>query len=347
MRTLLPLRFCVRLPTSNRVAAPDAIVGVARAAEELGFWAVSVHDHVVFNGAWVACGAPDTTSAGDDRDMYEALTTLAYVAGATSRIRLMTGILLLPIREVVLAAKQIATIDALSGGRMVLGVGIGAASRRGDAAQPMKLGAHAVNAEKENATFRVGPGRGRLANEQLAAMRAIWTEDAPSADGEFVSFDEIEVFPKPAQPGGPPILVGGNSEAAMRRVAALGDGWLPTAMSPAEYAAASARLEELAGSRTRPLRALNIFTAVGGSDAEARELAAATLGERFDPEHLSERNLVGTLSTLSDRIAEYEQAGVELLEFKPVYRSADELIELLRSLAAEVLPRFSGPPQQS
>lgn len=309
-----------------------------------------MHDHVVFNGAWVACGAPDAGGDGDDRDMYEALTTLAYVAGTTSRIRLMTGILLLPIREVVLAAKQVATIDALSGGRMVLGVGIGAASRRGDAAQPMKLGAHAVNAEKENATFRVGPGRGRLANEQLAAMRAIWTEDAASADGEFVSFHEIEVFPKPAQRGGPPILIGGNSEAAMRRVAALGDGWLPTAMSPTEYAAAAARLGELtsaAGARPDPLRALNIFTAVGATDAEARELAAEALGERFDAQHLSERNLVGTPAGLSDRIAEYEAAGVELIEFKPVYRSADELIDLLGSIAAEVMPRFADAPQRT
>ena len=341
------MRFAVRLPTSNRVAETAAIVDVARAAEELGFWAVSVHDHVVFNGAWVACGAPDATGGGDDRDMYEALTTLAYVAGSTSTVRLMTGILLMPIRETVLAAKQVATIDALSGGRMILGVGIGAASRRGDAEQPLKLGAHAANAEKENATFGVRPGRGRLVNEQLAAMRSIWTDANASADGEFVCFDAIEVFPKPAQVGGPPILVGGNSEAAMRRVLAHGDGWLPTAMSPREYADGATRLRELAAAESRrrpPMLALNIFTALADSDAAALGLAAASLGERFDPEHLRERNLVGSIATVADRLADYAAAGVELVEFKPVYRSAGELLELLERIASDVMPRFPEAP---
>ncbi len=119
------MKFVLALPQANRIASRSAIIDVAQAAEDLGFWAVSLQDHVVFNGCWIGCGAIDAEGSGDDRNMYEALTTLSFVAGFTKRVRLWTGILLLPIRETVLMAKQVATLDNLSDGRLVFGIGIG------------------------------------------------------------------------------------------------------------------------------------------------------------------------------------------------------------------------------
>ena len=238
------MRFAVRVPTSNRVASRSAIVDVAQAAEALGYYAVSVYDHLVFNGWWIACGARDAAGGGDDRDMYEALTTLSFLAGKTERLRLLTAILQLPTREVVLAAKQVATLDVLSNGRVLLGVGIGPQLPREvwDGRREVELGGHAANAWKEYETFRVPRRRGRLVDEQLQALRAIWTEERASFAGELVRFHEIECFPKPVQPGGPPIWVGGRSPAAMRRVVAHGDAWLPTQLSPQQYAEGVATL---------------------------------------------------------------------------------------------------------
>lgn len=341
-----PLRFAVRLPTSNRVASAEAITEVALAAEELGFWAVSVHDHLVFNGAWIACGAQEARGDSDDRAMFEALTTLSFVAGGTSRVRLMTGILLLPVREVILAAKQVATLDALSEGRMVLGVGIGASGGPGGGSG-MRLGEHATNALKEHRTFGVPRQRGRLVDEQLAAMRRIWTEPAPSFEGRFVRFEEIEVFPKPTQPGGPPVLVGGSSAAAQRRAATHGDGWLPTARTSTEYSEGVAEVERIAADERRlgpRLCGLNVFAVVAATDREARAIAEPTLGRVFELDQLAERNLIGGPDTLVSRIREYADAGAELIELKPVYRGVPELVEMLRLLADEVMPAFGPAP---
>ncbi len=343
------MRFAVRVPTSNRVSGREALVDVAQAAEALGYYAISAHDHLVFNGWWVACGARDAVGTGDDRDMYEALTTLSFLAGKTERVRLMTAILLLPTREVVLAAKQVATLDALSGGRVVLGVGVGAGSARGSGAEhdanDMQLGAHQVNAQKEVETFKVPAGRGRLANEQLQAMRAIWTADQATFAGEFVQFRAIECFPKPAQPGGPPILVGGRSAAALRRVVDHGDGWLPASPSPAQYAEGVAVLRRLAAARGRPAPAyygLNVFATVAATDAAAEAMFAPTMGQVFAGEGLRERNLVGSPATVVQRLQAYQAAGVNLVEMKPIYPSVSALIGMLELVAREVMPAFAG-----
>ena len=146
------MKFAVLLPQTNQVASADAIGRAAVLAEDLGFHAISVHDHLQFNGWWVASGSRLPVPGGDDRTLFEAMTTLAFVAARTSRVRLLTSILLLPVREPVLLAKQIATVDVLSGGRFICGVGVGPPLTEGRN-ETTKLAHHRTNAEKEYATF--------------------------------------------------------------------------------------------------------------------------------------------------------------------------------------------------
>ena len=180
------MKFSVALPQSNRVATPTAIRDVAQAAEELGFWGVAMHDHLIFDGTWSACGSDHDDGDQDPRTIYEPLTTYAHVAGLTERVRLLFSILLLPAREPILAAKQIATLDQLSGGRVALGVGVGLA---GNDTDPRPLALLSENARHEWEALGVPVHqRGKLADEHLAAMRALWTEDAATVQGRFVDF---------------------------------------------------------------------------------------------------------------------------------------------------------------
>jgi probable F420-dependent oxidoreductase len=143
-------------------------------------------------------------------------------------VQLATGVLLIPQRHPVHLAKELATLDRMSGGRAVLGVGVGYMEQEfGALGVPMA-------------------SRGRRADEYLAAMRELWTSARPSFHGEFVTFEDIESRPPPVRAGGPPLVVGGHSDAALARAARLGDGWLGWHMRPEQAARKAARLAGLA-----------------------------------------------------------------------------------------------------
>lgn len=340
------MRFFVRIPVSNRVASVPAIVEAAELADSLGFHGVSVHDRLISSGAWISCGARDADGEGDDRDVYEPLVTLAFVAAKTRNVRLLTSVLLLPLREVILLAKQVAVLDVLSGGRVMLGIGVGSQPRTDTSVRrgPIDASARSANVTKEYATLGVPSGRGRLADESIAAMRAIWSEPRSSVTGSHVHFEDIEVFPKPVQPGGPPILVGGSSRAALRRAARFGDGWIPNLLGPAMYGELAGELVRMAeeNGRRPPLRALNVFTCVARSDEAALEMFEPTMGRLFSTQDLVALNLVGAPSTIIARLREYESAGVEIVELKPIYRSVPELLAMMHLIASEITPAFDG-----
>ena len=338
------MRFVVRIPVSNRVASVAAIAAAAGHAEELGFHGISVHDRLISSGAWIACGARDAQGDGDDRDVYEPLLTLAFVAALTKRVRLLTSVLLLPLREVILLAKQVAVLDALSGGRVMLGVGVGSAPKGRGAKEPIDASARSANVSREYATLGIHAGRGRRSDESIAAMRAIWSSPRSTFAGTNVRFEDIEVFPKPAQSGGPPILVGGSSDAALRRVARLGDGWIPNLLRPAQYRDRVATQRRLCDETGRPpsVHALNVFTCVARSDGEALAAFEPTMGSVFASSDLLALNLVGSAATVVARLREYEDAGVDLVEMKPIYRSVPELLAMMELIAREVMPAFDA-----
>ena len=162
------MRFGVMLPHTNRIATTDNIIRTAETAEEYGFYALSVHDHIVFNGHWIVSGVRGIELPGDDRTLFEAMEVMTFAAARTSTIRLVASVILLPIREPVLFAKQAATLDVLSGGRLTLGFGVGPPLQPGDN-ETTKLGNHRSNAGKEYDAVGISGNRGRRTDEYIEA----------------------------------------------------------------------------------------------------------------------------------------------------------------------------------
>lgn len=200
--------FALNYPTPFFGADPDRLVKVARQAEESGFEAIYVPEHVaIYPGAQIG-----GWQVPADLPFPDPLDVLTFVAASTERLLLGTGVLLLPYHHPVTLAKRLATIDVLSGGRMrLLGIGVGALP--GEAA--------AVGVDYTT--------RGRRADEAIDVMRALWAQDEGGATfhGKFYELDSIYSYPKPLAGSGLPIHIGGSSKAAARRAGRRGDGWLP------------------------------------------------------------------------------------------------------------------------
>ena len=246
-------------------ARPEVIRAVAIAAEAAGFATLWSGEHVVMvdEPASRYPYSPDGQIAVPAAaDWLDPLLGLSYTAAVTSRIELATGVLLLPEHNPVLAAKQAATLDVLSGGRLTLGVGIG------------------WSAEEFAALGIEFSRRGPRTAEYVAAMRALWADDVASFSGEFVRFDAVRVNPKPVRARRIPVVVGGNSDAALKRVAAFGDGWYGFNLT---VDAALERTAALAGHCRQQGRSLDELTVAvaltDGSPAALPELAHAGVTE--------------------------------------------------------------------
>lgn len=208
------MKFALHFGNTNFPDAAGA-TRLARLAEAAGFDSLVAIDHVVLPDDYASTypySASGRMAAGATATYPDPLIWLAHVAAVTTRLRLLTGVIILPQRNPLVLAKQVATIDAMSGGRMELGIGVGWL-------------------REEFAALGVPFGqRGRMADEYIAAMRALWAGDSASFAGEFVNFRQVNSNPKPV--GHLPIIVGGHSEAAARRAGRLGDGFFPSIGSP-------------------------------------------------------------------------------------------------------------------
>lgn len=182
----------------------------AAAAEGLGFRALYAPEHVVFFASYESDYpyTPDGSPAwGPDTGIYDPLFVFQAAAAATETLRFCTGVLILPQRPVLLTAKEVLSLDHLTNGRFELGVGSG------------------WSWEEYAALGVPFAERGKRMDEYLEILRLVWTEDRAGYDGRFISFDGLVLNPKPVTPGGPPVIVGGDSAPAMRRAARAGDGW--------------------------------------------------------------------------------------------------------------------------
>jgi probable F420-dependent oxidoreductase len=267
----MPLTFGVTtLPPGNVWTAKEVARWAAR-AEALGFDAVETGDHVAFHEA-----RPDPFSV------------LAAAASGTQRVRVETAVLIAPLRHPVYVAHLAASLDVLSGGRFTLGVGVGGEGAAEFAALGVPL--------RE---------RGRRTDETIEICRALWTSDDVRYGGRIFSLDGVTLPVKPVQPGGPPVWVGGRSDAAIRRAARLGDGWLAVWASPRRIAEASADLE-----------GKTIGLHVWGAFAHGREEAAARLAPvmeatyRLPFERFERYAFLGPEQAWVERVAEYAAAGV-------------------------------------
>ncbi len=206
-------------PTAGPLSALDPLVRLCAGAEETGLAYATFSDHVVIpteiSSPYPYSATGEFTNQGTG-ERNEQLIELAFVAARTSKLQLVTSVMVFPHRPAVLAAKQLATIDTLSGGRVILGIGAGW----------MKEEFEAIGAPPF-------AERGKVTDEYIAAFKELWTRDKPSFAGKYVSFDKITFAPKPEQKGGIPIWVGGESGPALRRTARYGDAWYPIPNNPA------------------------------------------------------------------------------------------------------------------
>lgn len=246
-------------------ARPEVIRAVATAAETHGFARLWCGEHVVLVDA-PASRYPYTAdgriAVPADADWLDPLLALSFAAAVTSRIGLATGMLLLPEHNPVVVAKQAATLDVLCAGRFSLGVGVG------------------WSAEEFAALGVPFARRGRRAEEYLAAMRALWSEDPASFAGEFTRFDAIRVNPKPLRGGRLPVVVGGNSDAALRRCVTLADGWYGFNLAVADVASRVAVIVDECARRGRAFDELTVAVALSdGAPEHLPALAAAGVTE--------------------------------------------------------------------
>jgi probable F420-dependent oxidoreductase len=304
------------------MATQDGYLTVAAAAEQLGFDFISVNDHIVVP-ADIASRYP-YSEEGDwggrtAGECLEQLSTLAFLAGATRRVRLLTSVMVVPHRQPVLAAKMLATADVLSGGRVIVGCGAGW----------MKEEFEAVGAPSYEA-------RGKVTDEYIEAFKELWTSDRPRYQGKHVAFDNILFRPKPVQKPHPPLWIGGESEPAMRRAIRLGDGWYPASSNPqnrldtAERVAAAVEKFQamaVAAGRTRGSMALaHVVLWPVSWTAEA-----AISGGR--------RTLTGTTDEMLADIATLERAGVGDVCLSFHAPSAVEMAKLMQRFASDVIAR--------
>ena len=207
------MQFGFNLPNSGPLSKATTMAEIAREGEALGFDYLTVTDHVVLPDMKVP-GYPYSESGefyeAEPTERHEQLMGMAWIAAQTTRIRLVAAVLVVPHRPAVLSAKMLATLDVLSGGRLVVGIGAGWLKTEFDAVVTTPFA-----------------DRGAVTDEYLDAFRVLWTEKAPRFAGRFCRFDNILLEPKPVQKPHPPIWVGGEGGPAVRRAARIGAAWYP------------------------------------------------------------------------------------------------------------------------
>ena len=333
------MKFSIQLPTCTEglvnpvpFVEPEEFVLMAQEAERLGYDAVWGNDHVTpasyTKQKWPA-----------PPNFYEVLVTLATVGAHTTRIRLGTAVLVLPLRDPVLLAKQISTLDRFTGGRVILGTGIGAYREEFDAQWPRR------KAER----------RGDLLDESLAALQCLFRDTDASYEGRHIAFKNIAMRPKPLQDP-LPIFVGGHNEAMIRRAARLGQGWLP-GWRPfdqiVERVALLRRLTEEAGRHPRDVEACSQFTLCIGKtveEARARYRNTGMVQHRVslahtgrDPALAETHNLIGSPASILEQVAFLDKAGIDhvcALQFPS--DTGAEMLEQIQWLAEEVMQPFNG-----
>jgi probable F420-dependent oxidoreductase len=241
----------------------------------------------------------------------DPIVTLSTVAAATERVKLGTSVFVLPYRDPVTLAAELAALDVLSGGRLIFGIGVGW----------MREEFEAIGVPPDE--------RGARTDEHLRVLRTLWTEDPASFRGRFTSFDGVVLATRPRTEGGPPIWVGGNSDPALRRALRFGEGWHGFEVFPEEVPGVVRRLERLAGEVGRDPAELELSVA-RGLVPPGRE------DESFIPDR---RMLGGSADAVVDELDRYAEAGVGMVLIQ-VSLLAPLVPEALEWVAAEVLPRL-------
>jgi probable F420-dependent oxidoreductase len=302
--------FGWHLPCYGPLATRESMILVAREAESRGLESVFVSDHIAlpFEASTPYEGNRRGAFPVPPTDAFlEPLTALAVVSAVTERVKLGTTVLVLPHRHPVLAAKTIATLDSLSGGRVIVGAGVGWL-------------------RDEIALFGVPyERRGAWSDEALGVMKRCWADERSKHDGEFFRFGDVGCYPKPAQEPYPPLWIGGRSPAAYRRVARFGDGF-HAAWSPPDLMREQIR---------------EVFKACGEMGRLGTDLTfsvRAGYGIRNQPSPHPTASLVGPPSFIVEQIARYADVGVGHIVLEASLRDLDQHLSLMRRFTEDIRP---------
>lgn len=316
------MRYGFYLPTRGPQAVPGAIETMVARGEALGFHSVVIADHIVVP-VEKRSKYPYTASGEfpGGSDALEQLALMAFVAAKSSRLRLISSVMIVPQRNPVFTAKSLATIDLLSGGRVTVGIGVGW-----------------LREEFEALAAPDFDRRGAVTDEYVRVFKTLWSESPAAFDGEFYRFESLWCLPRPVQQPHPPLWIGGHSRAALRRTARYGDGWHPVGANPAS----PLRPEEMRA-KVDQLRGL--------TEAEGRDFSAITVsykaplydttvtGAALDAGGTERRPFSGTTAQIIDDIGVYERLGVSelILDFRG--DKLDDSLERMTSFAADVIPK--------
>lgn len=284
--------------------------------------------------AHLSSGSAEALQTSQLPNFYESLTTLATLAGRTDHVKLGVAVVVLPLRNPVVFAKQASVIDVLSKGRLVLGVAAGAPRITEKEFEAVGVDYHR---------------RGRILDDYLKALKQLWSAPLSTYHGTFVSFNNVQMFPKPLQKPHPPILIGGGerglSEVALNRVLTLGDGWIPAYLTEAELEEGRKLLESGKAVRRgedKFIVGLEMFTGLVQSEDAARRTYSGTLLKNFSSvDEGLRRSLVGSSKAIVQRLEAYASAGLDYVELKFMYATVPELHDMMNEFARDVVPSFS------
>jgi probable F420-dependent oxidoreductase len=323
------MRYGFTLPGRGPLATPDNLAAIAKRGEELGYHLLLFGDHIVVP-RHIASPYPYTETGefpgSASGEAMEQLTVLAFLAGQTRTIRLVTSVIIVPHRNPLVAAKALATLDVLSKGRLIVGVGVGW-----------------MREEFEALGLPPFDERGAVTDEYIRAFKELWTSDNPSFEGKYCRFSDIAFLPKPVQRPHPPVWVGGESRRALRRAAELGNGWYPIGSNP-QFPLGEP--EQLAAS----LQRLAAYAKEAGRDPTEIDVVYRTPdyqltknGRGAIPSTEARRPFVGSADEIAADIRRYEAMGVGslVLDFARLSRNPDEMLQHMEALATRVWPQVS------
>jgi probable F420-dependent oxidoreductase len=317
------VEFGISLPGRGPLAKSDTVLAMAARADTLGYASVFVTDHIVLPASMARSVYPYSATrqlpGGAAQDYLEPLALLGALARETKRARLGTSVLVIPYRHPLVTAKILATLDRLSGGRIILGAGVGWLREEFEA-----VGAPPFEE------------RGAVTDEYLTLMRKTWTTDPVSFQGRYVRVDNVHALPKPAQPAGIPVWIGGHTDGAVRRAARLGDGWHPLIMRPPGLL-----LPDEYGTRVRQLKA---WAKEAGRDPESITLTVRVAMEvrprRMKPPAGARPMFQGTPDEVAGDIRTYASLGVTHFVWDPTHQDLPSVLDNLARFAHDVAPRF-------
>ena len=299
------MKFGVTIPNNWGIEDPQQVLAFGPLAEELGYDSVWVMDHL-FNNGYIR-------ERLDDKPYYNPLATLSYLAATTKNVLLGTSVLVLPYHNPIDLAKYTATLDQMSGGRVTLGVGVGAMTE--------EFSALGISMKR----------RGSLTNECIAIMKELWTNEDPSYHSRRWNFSDLKFSPKPLQKPHIPIWVGGASPGALQRAATMGDGWHPSGVTAEDYSISRRNIQELAVAAGRNPESLTWSARV-----EVEAHGAPSSDRAASRARISASNVDQMIAG----IAAYQTAGVEHIVLALNTGEVARITELMETIAQRVIPEF-------